>query len=485
MNIVIIISLIFVGIGIVATALYFLLRKKDSTPNTPSSLPVVFVNVATLATVIRFQTTCDIKFILIETNEQGGQQLYENLLFSPKINYSYNASELARDMTNEATVNAFPMLVSFENGIFTIFCTDKDKKLLVVDREYDASVSDLGISQYGAAQRFLNHLYIDWPVSYFPSDVKTPVKEVQSKKNLTGMIISLDPVPNVPTNLESVPKNYSITINWIPTFQCKTGIFLKIGTSEFQNWDLIDESIGTYTFESLPSGPKYTAGISAVGTFDESSMLEGTPVEVLVPLPNTLVFIDNSTSPVVNSLISTPIYNSYAKATTFSPGFEWPDRLTKTSQILNIKIKYYMQLISYAGVIPGFYPTLPSDSRIEVENGATANGTASTYSLLDYMYWKTVTPNSNSPAPPPNVYIFGSTDFPGTNQGGPSLPWQTRIITNPGIINAVFPSYSNGDLRYKIPPNLRFFCGYLSNQIVRDTLQVPIALYSIDWKETV
>lgn len=475
MNIAIILLLIFAGLGLVAGVLYFVFRKKDSTPSVPPSIPTE------LATVIRFQTTCDIKFILCSDD---GKTLYENLLFSPKLNYSYEAHELAKDMSGQATVNGFPLLVSFENGLFTIFCTDLNKKLLVIDQEFDSTITtDLDyVSQYGAVQRFLNHLYITWPISYFPTDVQTPVKEVQSTQNLTGMIISLDEIPHVPSNLVATPESYSIAITWTPIPECKTGIFLKDDTSEkFQNWDLIPENIGTYTFEGLPVGT-YTVGISAVGRFDESSMLIGNPVYVVEPVVtiHTLDFTNGSN---INKLTSgTLIYNEYAIATDFAnANFQWPAGLTKTSQIINIKIKYYMQLISDAGTQPGYYPTLPSDSRIEMECGATSNGTAENYALLDYMYWKTVIPQPKDPPVPPNVYIFGSTEFSGTNQGGPSLPWETKIITDPNVISLVFPSDSNGDIISKLPPNLRFFCGYLSNQIQVDNSQVPIDVYSIEW----
>jgi len=467
MNTVTIIIIIGIFIALITIGLYFWLRKKEDK-----------------MTYIIFQTSCDIKFLLTEKT-QLGETVAENFLFSPKTNYTYEADELARDMTNEANEKGFPLSLTFEDGRFKILCTDVTKEFYIVDQEFDTTLTGIQgqtfISQYGAAQRFLNHLYIYWEISYFPDDKKTSRAQGQSTQDLRGMTISLQSIPVEPTNLIIRAADYnSMSIEWTPTPGTKTGIYLKHSTEDyFQNWELFPANITTYTFEGLISGDTYTVGISSVGKFDESSIVASNPVTIPVPpiTINTLEFVNDLNRSQVNKLKpGNIIYNTWGIATDFSTHtpIVWPTGLTKQSQILNIKVKYYTQLTGRY-----YNPTLPSDSRIEMEEGATLDGTAPSYRLLDYMYWKTVIPETPIA---PNAYIFGSTNFNGGNQGGPSLPWETLIITDPNTINSIFPADSSGNIISKLAPNLRFYCGYLSNQIQIDNAQVPIQTYSIDWQ---
>ena len=467
MNVVIISIIVTIVIGI-SIGLYFLFRKKDTTNINPPVLVIL--------TNIIFQTSCNIKFLLTEPPNED--IIYKTFLFSPEIDTVYNASDLAKQITDKAKTEDFPLSVVFLYGKFNVLCIDENRTLFIVDEESDSTTTV--VSHYGEAERFLNHLQIEFPISYFPSDLH-PVKELQSSRNLTGLTISVNTIPNIPINLVVIPGNNSITISWTPTMGCKTGIYLKCDQQVIQSWDLVSENIGVYTFENIPNDT-YIVGISSVGEYDESIALLSPPVTLYPPPPSrtirTLNLLDNKT--VNNKLKSgNTIYNTYGIATDFdtNPPINWPPALTKQNQILNINIKYYTQLkAKYFG-----FPTLPSDSRIEMEEGGTSTGVGTNYRLLDYMYYKKITPLSTLPM----NYVFGSTDFAGDNQGGPPLPWRTKIISDRNIINAVFPENTSGNIISQKPPNLRFYCGYKSNEILIDSSQVPIEEYSIVWEEIV
>jgi hypothetical protein len=349
-------------------------------------------------------------------------------------------------------------------------------------------------AQYGEARRFLNHLFIstDFEISYLPYDIRGSFFDVEtplvSERSLVNNDIGVDPIPSPPTvcTASNTNANYKFTITFnAPPVGSTTGVYLQQVPGNLENWDIVpieDPQLTTYTFTNLGEGQVFKAAISVIGFYDESILFYQQTPNITVTGSSAYTFqviIQNNRSDRNNIEPGEIIFNDYKIATKELGNL--PQLLTLRSQIISVSITFYININS-SNSIPGdsiyFPPSYPSDARLEIENGGTETGDNNSWSFFEYMYWKKVTPDEEAGTQDSDV--FGSTGFPGTNYGGLPLPWAKSVLTSAAILDQIFPS-TNDVLDSLYVPNLRFFIGYASNQLVSDSEILPIYEYSIEY----
>lgn len=475
---------------------------------------LLYSNLLKSTTEIVFQTPCAVQFILKKPSANTSNSTKSSFFkFVPQLK-TYDARDLAKEMSQSALSVEFPLEITFSNGRFTLLCTDSTtgQEIQVTDREY---VSTDGVipppsgttyrgAQYGEATRFLNHLFITLAPTYLPYNIigesivfGTPK---QSSRDLTNYRIGDIPVPTAPIlpSLDSSAlEPYSFTITFsAPPSGSKTGIYLQQdseGTTpgNVENWDLNEEDVVSYTFLNCVSGISYRAAISVVGIYDESPLTYfNSKLITGVPPPTDFEAISDLNASDYNALDLNRQFigpDEYKVLTNFV-GRTLPGDLTRRDQIISITIKYYVNIVSSETLIDGPFtlpPTYPSDSRLDIEanpDGAVPSADLSintNFRVFDYMYWKRVTPSEDSNVT--GADVFASTGFPGSNYGGLPLPWADSTITSPSYLDTIFPVDTNGNLKTTNIPNLRFFIGYASNKLLTDGSIYAITKYVISY----
>jgi len=458
-------------------------------------------------TGITFQTPCAIQFILdvpIANTTNVEKQSY--LKFIPQVGKRYKPSELQLEMNAAAQAVEFPLRVDYTNGKMYFICTQSSpQKILITDREFvetDGPLAPGGVTyvgaQYGEARRFLNHLFmpLDFVISYLPYNITGSFFDATnflgSERSLLNNDIGVDPIPNPPSVCSAaITGDYQFPIPFnAPPAGSRTGIYLEQTgpiAGNLENWDIVDlgeppAQITTYTFVNLGRDQEFRAAISVVGFFDESTLFYQQNGDIIVtgsPQPHSFKVINNTNRYDKNNIDGDIIiYNDYKVATKNLDLL--PQTLEYRSQIVSVTIKFYININSVQSVGSLIFPpSYPSDARLEIENGGTADGESSlSWSTFDYMYWKRVKKDITAYY---DSDVFGSTGFPGTNFGGLPLDWTTCVLTSAELLDLIFPSSNGGTLQSRQTPNLRFFIGYLSNQLLADQNIAPIYEYSIEY----
>jgi hypothetical protein len=425
--------------------------------------------------------------------------------FVPSVG-KYPSSQLVNDMNAGADAIGFPLRVSFTNGRFKLECMDTTpgQGIRVTDREYndsDGVIPPEGTTyqgaQYGEATRFLNHLFIPLRETYLPYniigdsfDAENPSESTINLTNYTIGDVNLPSSPAPPQALVAGDYQFTLTFQ-LPEPGQRIGIYLQKNVNDaspgnVENWDIV-ENTTSYTFYGLQEDMTYRAAITIVGKYDETKLVYQSSPYVLttgVTTTSFSVIYDSTTRDTLNKLSGFEFVSSNQVAIATQNLPELPAELIHRSQITSITIKFYINIVSFFLFAPGpfgpfFPPSLPSDARLEIESGgATLTGENTTYTVFDYMYWKTVKPSPD--AFHQTTTVYASSASPGTSYGGVPLDWDDTVITTPEFLDQVFPE-ENGALKSRNTPNLKFFIGYPSNQLLTDGVIPAIYTYSIQY----
>lgn len=434
-------------------------------------LSVALYYTLTSSTKILFQTPCAILFYV--DNPQS--VLTTTYTFVPTVGRVYEAKDLAAEMTRGgASILPF-FRVEFTDHRFVISCS---VALRITDREYtpgaEAIVNGTYIgARYGEATRFLNHMLIQCAPSYPQYDLTSgrAFTTLYSTKSLQNARIGYDPIPAAPTTVSLAtdatnPQLLIVMWNKPPPF-VTTGVYLADSgaiDTLMVNWDQVASTPTFYKYTDLIVGRSFRAGVTFIGRYDESTILQssstGVTLQGIVSGTFTLDILagtttitgtntpnpnhNNTASPIGQGVVDLrpTIYvppNTHVKIVNNS-AVRWPQDLISYTQIKSVTIRFYASIST----------SLPSDARITFGIDGP---------MFYYMYWRVIGKDAQDQGP--EYYAFASTNATVGTTGAisPPLAYTDLTITSPAALESLFSNFGVG------PQDVYLFYGYRSTGI--------------------
>jgi hypothetical protein len=404
-------------------------------------------------TTVIFQTSCGAYFY---KDPQPDSTPAPGFKYTPTIGRFYNAKDLAKEITEQAASEDFPLTVTFQEGRFHI---SSPLVLRITDTEYSTSDQMIdGVyvgARYGEAARFLNHLMIECEISYPPPDDSGQVyTKLLSTRKLINALIGNNPIPPAPTAVSNSLNANNLFLNLVwtepPNKAYKVGIYLQnfsVEPSHVENWDLVsDQGVTSLAIPNLTTGETYLGGASFIGRYDESPPRMAVGPGITIPIPGLELDIFNFLgSGVLNTQQRTIIPNTHVKILDMN-SVNWPENLTAASQIKSINVKFYSSIVNFLGG--------QTDARITFGQDGP---------VIYYGYWRFVqrfAPPDDTSSQSTFPFAFASTLNTPRGTTGPTdlLPYDTFTITDPAILAYIFstsfsPSGSS-------PQDVYMWCGY-------------------------